>query len=375
MRHETEKKSCGKSVVVVGAGGNIGSHLVPHLGRMHGVGRVTLIDRDAYEPSNLRTQAITPGDVGRRKAAVQARRLLRINPALRVAAIKGAVENVPLGLLRADVIVACLDSRRARQYVNQAAWRLGVMWIDAGVEADDLLARVNVYAPGVDNPCLECAWDERDYAALEQTYPCSGPVEQTYPTNAPSSLGALAASLQAIECEKILTGQMGLAAVGRQVLIGAAHHKHFVTAYRRNPECRLYGHETWKIERLRLRPEELTLDGALKLAGRVGADGGPKSLRVEGTAFVRELTCPGCGRSRRLLRLRSRLGAAERKCAGCGRTMEAAGRGLLERLDAASLPAGLPARSLRSLGLVRGDVFGVGTKDAESHFEIGVDRV
>ena len=373
MRRTNEPKPAGKSVVVVGAGGQIGSHLVPHLGRMAALSRVTLIDRDVYEPSNLRTQDITPHDVGRRKASVQARRLRRINPALRVSAITEAVERVPLGLLRADVILACLDSRRARQYVNQSAWRLGVTWIDSGVEAGELLARVNVYAPGTDSPCLECAWDERDYAALEQAYPCAGPVGQTYPTLAPSSLGALAASMQAIECEKILTGQVGRAAVGRQVLIGAAHHTHYVTSYRRNPACRFYGHETWKVKRLRRRAAELTLGRAIELAGRGASGGRPKSLRVEGTPFVRALTCPGCGRSRRLLRLQSRLRASERKCAGCGRRMEAAGRDLLERLDAAALPKRLLARSLHSLGLRRGDVFSVGTRDVESHFEIGVD--
>ena len=373
MRRTNGQRRAGKSVVVVGAGGQIGSHLVPHLGRMAAVGRVTLVDRDVYEPSNLRTQDITPHDVGRRKAAVQARRLRRINPALRVAAITEEVERVPLGLLRADVILACLDSRRARQYVNQSAWRLGVTWVDSGVEAGELLARVNVYAPGVDSPCLECAWDERDYAALEQAYPCSGSVEQTYPTGAPSSLGALAASLQAIECEKILTGQAERAVVGRQVLIGAAHHRHFVTSYRRNPDCRFYGPETWKIRKLRLRAAELSLSQAIDLAGRGVAGARLKSLRVEGTPFVRALTCAGCGRSRRLLRLQSRLRAAERECAGCGRRMEAAGRELLARLDAAALPERQLARTLHSLGLRRGDVFSVGTRDVESHFEIGVD--
>ena len=38
-------KVSGKRVVVVGVG-NIGSHLVPHLGRFPGIGRVTLIDPD-----------------------------------------------------------------------------------------------------------------------------------------------------------------------------------------------------------------------------------------------------------------------------------------------------------------------------------------
>src|SRR5439155_23871873 len=131
--------------------------------------------------------------------AVQARRLRRINPALAVTEIFAAVENVALGLLRGAVLLACLDSRAARRSVNTAVWRLGMPWIDAGVLADGLLARVNVYLPGPDQPCLECAWEERDYEALEQEYPCAG--QGVAPaTNAPSALGALAASLQALEC-------------------------------------------------------------------------------------------------------------------------------------------------------------------------------
>lgn len=365
-----------KSIVVIGAGGNIGSHLVPHLARMPQVARVTLIDRDVYEPANLLTQDITPRDVGRRKAVVQARRLSRINRSLRVTAIAEAVERVPLGLLRADVMLACLDSRRARQYVNQAAWRLGVKWIDTGVEAGNLLARVNVYVP-VDErcPCLECAWDEQDYAALEQAYACLGFAEHTFPTNAPSSLGALAAALQALECEKVLSGRMEQAAVGQQVLINAAHHRQYVTTYRRNPDCRFDGHETWSIKRLKLRPQDLTLRQALELRPEAAAAGDHAGLRVEGASFVRKLSCMGCGQTRRLLRLQSRLRSAESTCGCCGQRMVAAGRDVSERLMADALTDKLLARSLHSLGFRHGDVFSIGSRAHELHFEIDVERV
>lgn len=363
-----------KSIVVIGCGGNIGSHLVPHLGRMRGVERVTLIDRDVYEAANVRTQDITPQDVGRRKAAVQARRLAHINPALSVTAIAQAVERVPLGLLRADVMLACLDSRRARQYVNQAAWRLGVPWIDTGVEAGSLLARVNVYVPAAKSPCLECAWDEQDYAALEQAYPCQGFSEQTFSTNAPSSLGALAASLQAIECEKVLSGHLDKAAVGQQVLINAAHHKHYVTTYRRNAECRFDGHETWSIRKLKRRPQDLTLRQALKLVASDASSNG-QGLRVEGDPFVRKLSCAGCGQTKRLLRLQSRLRAADTTCRSCGQMMIAAGRDLSESLEAAALTEALLERSLYSLGFRHGDVLGIGSRAREMHFEIDVERL
>jgi molybdopterin/thiamine biosynthesis adenylyltransferase len=365
-----------KSVVVIGCGGNIGSHLVPHLGRIEDVERITLIDRDVYERANLLTQDITPGDVGRRKAVVQARRLSRINPRLRVTAIAEMVERLPLGLLRADVILACLDSKHSRAYVNQAAWRLGVTWIDTGVEAESLLARVNVYVPSDECACLECGWDEQDYLMLEQSYPCMGFVEQTFSTNAPSSLGALAASLQAIECAKVLGGQLEQAAVSQQVLIGARHHKHYVTNYRRNPDCRFYGHETWSIKRLNEGARELTVQRAIKLGKKgMALVNGSTGLRVEGNPFVRRLTCMKCGQTKRLLRLQSRLRATDERCAHCDQRMVAAGRDLSERLEAASLGRNVLARSLRSLGFQSGDVFSVGSCEKELHFEIDGERM
>lgn len=360
-----------KSVAVIGTGGNIGSHVVTHLARMEEVGRLLLIDRDVYEQANLRSQSIRARDVGKSKAHVQARILRSINPRLRVTAIKAAVERVPLGLLRTDVILACLDSRRARQYVNQSAWRLGVMWIDSGVDGEQLLARVNVYAPGFDNPCLECAWDERDYAQLEQTYPCSGSVEQGFSTNAPSSLGALAASLQAIECQKILRGE--IVATGQQVLIDAAHYKHYITSFKRNPDCLFAGHDIWDIRKLKVRPEVLTLAQALKLAGDTSISDGV-SLRVEGNAFVKRLTCARCGRIKELLRLRSSLKESEIKCSRCGVKMISTGIDLTERLNSALLSPNVFSLPLRAFGFRRGDVFSVVNKDEEVHYEISPDR-
>jgi tRNA A37 threonylcarbamoyladenosine dehydratase len=104
-----------KSVTLIGAGGNIGSHLVPHLGRMPGIQKVTLVDRDIYEERNLISQDILADDIDKPKAHVQASRLRAINPNLHVTPIVGAVENLPLGILRSDVVLTALDSRRSRQ--------------------------------------------------------------------------------------------------------------------------------------------------------------------------------------------------------------------------------------------------------------------
>jgi len=358
------------TITVVGASGNIGSHLVPHLGRMPGVRRVTLVDRDVYEQKNLASQDITRRDVGRPKAVVQARRLRRINPALAVTAVVEAVENVPLGLLRGDVLLACLDSRAARRTVNLSTWRLGLPWIDAGVHAEDLLARVNVYLPGPGQPCLECAWDDRVYATLEQAYPCAG---QDAPpaTNAPSGLGALAASLQALECQKLLAGAHAELAVGQQVTISALAHRHYVTRFTPNAACR-FDHDVWEIAPLARRPAQLTVDRVLAL-GR-GPDGADAALRlhVPHQLFARALVCPACGHRREVaLHLLGRLGVAERACAECGQQMRPGAADMIEWLTAADLPPAVQAASLRRLGFRRGDVLTVAGGARTAHFQIG----
>lgn len=359
----------GRHLVVVGCGGNIGSHLVSHLGRMAGVSDVTLIDRDKYEPKNLLSQDILPGDVGRPKAAVQARRLRRINPGLHVRAIPRSIEELPLGLFRGDAILACLDTARARQTTNEAAWRLGVPWIDAGVEAGQFLARVNVYVPADGASCIECAWDKRHYDALEQVYACPAGVAAASPTNAPSSLGALVAALEAIECAKLLSGQGESALAGRQLVLSAREYRLHVMSVRRNPRCRA-PHRIWQIRQLAEGPEDLTLAAAFELAS-----GDPRSLslRVAGSRFTRALTCARCEKIRPALRA-TRGFTPLGRCLDCGGDLVARGFDLQERLSGSDLSTAGRSRTLGSLGLRPRDVIVIenGGNGGDSEcFELG----
>ena len=90
------------SLVVVGAG-NIGSHLVPLLVRgSTDLNRITIVDRDSYEPRNLRSQDITEVDLGRPKAIVQRERVWRIDPTLDVESPKLG-RPLPKSLSEAEV--------------------------------------------------------------------------------------------------------------------------------------------------------------------------------------------------------------------------------------------------------------------------------
>ncbi len=354
-------------ITVIGCG-NIGSHLVSHLARLPQVASVTLIDKDQYEQKNIAGQEIEKSDVGRPKVQVQARRLRRINPGIRVEAICAPLETMPLAALRGDLILGCLDSRVARMHLNQSAWRLGVPWIDAGIDAGGMLARVNAYRPGVDQPCLECAWFDNDYRVLETSYPCLKNESFQPATNGPSGLGALTAGLQVIEAQKYLSGKLDQVLFGRQLLIDAANHKHYVTTLGRNPRCR-FDHESWKIEKPNPRVMDHTLGDILGVATRVAPSDSSAWLCVERKPFAKKLFCPGCGHSRSILHLQCSLSTKVRTCTLCGQLMLVAGWDLAERLTG-HLPKKTLSRSLRSLGLRSGDVVTIGGASGERHVEI-----
>lgn len=356
-------------VVVVDAGGNIGSHLVPHLGRSPLVSSVTLIDRDHYAPGNVITQAIERSDVGKSKAVVQARRLRKINPRLDVKALARDVKDVPLGRLRGAAILGCLDSRHARLVLNQASWRLGIPWINAGVDGDSLLVRVQTFVPASDAPCLECAWDRTDYAAVEQDYPCHGGASPT-PSGAPSSLGALAAALQAIELEKLLGADRAHALIGRDLLLDARHHRHFVTSYHRNADCRMPDHAGWQISPFAGTAAGTTLAEMFAHGSILRGANEQLSFQVAGQRLVVGLTCLGCGAAEPALALERAVRDKIVTCPRCQGRLQPVG---FDLTDAAPLSESDATRDwpLARIGIRAGDVISLVTPSVEAHYQIG----
>jgi molybdopterin/thiamine biosynthesis adenylyltransferase len=359
-----------RRVVVVGAG-NIGSYAIAMLCRHVAVGEVLVVDFDRYDEGNLVGQDVSRGDLGRCKAQVAARRAARLAPGLSVEAIVDRIENLPLGRLRADLILACVDSLHARQSINQIAFRLGIDLIDAGVSGEDQRVRADVYSPAEATACLECAWDEDSYAALEQTYLC-GAADAAPPSNAAAQVGAAAAALQVGEAAKLLDGRRAEALIGRQVVLDLRHHRHFVTVLPRNPRCR-FDHRTPTITRLAASPAELTMAQVLSLAPVVRGVHGELALSVDGKAFLTELRCPACGSTRAAgFRLAGRQRPADALC-DCGRRRLPSGGDQVERLSAL-LPKSQLARRLSSFGFRPYDVFTLATADAAAHFELGGGR-
>jgi molybdopterin/thiamine biosynthesis adenylyltransferase len=354
-------------VVVIGAGA-IGSQVLPHVARMPGVYAVTVIDRDRYESSNVAAQNIAMLDVGKSKAQTQAARLKQINRSLNTTPIHMPVEDLPLGWLRADVMLACLDSRRARMVVNQAAWRLGVPWIDAGVDASGL-ARVQVFLPEDDAPCLECGWNTDDYRLVEQHYACHQPSAPPA-TRATSELGGLAAALQASECRKLLSGDRDNLLAGRDLMIDSRHHKHYVTRFHRNTDCRMPDHGRWTIAASDADPASTTPGQLASMANGV-PESGCVRVRVAGQQFAVALTCGVCGTRSQAMRLnRGEFRRDPPACPDCGGSCTAAGFDLQDDMLLAELPEPLRNRPLAELGLISGDVVTLTTKSDEVRLEL-----
>lgn len=114
-------------VAVVGAGG-LGAPVLTYLAAA-GVGRLTVIDPDRVEASNLHRQVLfTAADEGRDKARVAAERLAALNPKVRVEPVVDAVlPGTALDLLAGhDLVIDGADNFPTRYLVSDACEILDV---------------------------------------------------------------------------------------------------------------------------------------------------------------------------------------------------------------------------------------------------------
>jgi adenylyltransferase/sulfurtransferase len=146
---------------VIAGCGALGTFHAAALARA-GVGRLTLIDRDYVEPSNLHRQWLFEEEDAAEalpKAAAAARRLKRINSSIQVrAAIADLTAENAADLMGAsDIILDGTDNFEARYLINDFAVSRGISWIyGAAVGSYGLTMPV---IPGR-GPCLRCVYPD-----------------------------------------------------------------------------------------------------------------------------------------------------------------------------------------------------------------------
>ena len=122
-----------RGVAIVGVGG-LGAPAAAALAAA-GIDRLTLVDHDVVETSNLPRQPLYgTSDPGRPKAEVAAERLRRAHPRLRVEAVVARVDAMSAaGLLAGhDAILDGTDGLEAKVLLNETALGLGIPLVHAG---------------------------------------------------------------------------------------------------------------------------------------------------------------------------------------------------------------------------------------------------
>ena len=214
--------------VVMGVGG-LGSPAAAYLAAA-GVGRLTLVDPDHVEVSNLQRQILHgEPDLGRDKVASAADRLAALNPACRVEARAEALDATAMTALfaGADVVLDGTDNFTSRGEISRAALETGTPLVSGAViRFEGQLTTFDYRDP--DAACYHCLYGEG--GGDEDTCSASGVL---------ASLPGVVGSLQATEGLKLLIGLPILA--GRLLILDGLAMQFREIRLRRDPHCPVCG--------------------------------------------------------------------------------------------------------------------------------------
>jgi molybdopterin-synthase adenylyltransferase len=207
---EGQQRLLDARALVVGAGG-LGSPVALYLGSA-GVGRITIVDDDRVDLTNLQRQiAHNLSRVGQPKAESARVSIAAINPDAQVQALVQRADAGTLDTLvaAADVVLDCSDNFRTRHAVNAACVRhRRPLVAGAAIRFD---GQISVYDPrDPRSPCYACVFPPE--ATLEETL-CS-----TMGVFAP--LVGIIGTMQAAEALKLLAG-VGSSLAGRLQMLDA----------------------------------------------------------------------------------------------------------------------------------------------------------
>ena len=214
--------------LVIGAGG-LGSPVALYLAAA-GVGRITLVDDDTVDLTNLQRQiAHTSARIGQPKVASAADAMLAINPTIEVEALRQRADAVALDRLvaSADVVLDCSDNFATRHAVNAACVAHGKPLVaGAAIRFDGQLG----------------VYDTRDESS--PCYACVFPADAEFEETRCAVLGVFApvvgtiGALQAHEALKLMAG-MGASLMGQLLMFDGRRTCFDTVRTARDPHCQV----------------------------------------------------------------------------------------------------------------------------------------
>jgi molybdopterin/thiamine biosynthesis adenylyltransferase len=223
---EGQQRLLDAHALVVGAGG-LGSPVALYLATA-GVGRITLVDNDTVDLTNLQRQiAHTQARIGQPKAQSAQVALNAINPEVQVRPLVRKVGDQELDELvpGADVVLDCCDNFATRQAINRACFRAGTPLVAGAAIRFD--GQVSVFDPRQPaSPCYACVFPP-DQALEEERCATMGVF---------APLVGIIGAMQAAEALRLLAG-VGKSLVGRLQMLDARSMEFSELRIGRNPHC------------------------------------------------------------------------------------------------------------------------------------------
>jgi molybdopterin-synthase adenylyltransferase len=230
---EGQQRISASRMLVIGAGG-LGSPAALYLASA-GVGRLTLVDSDRVDLTNLQRQVLHATDrIGQLKTASAGIALHALNPEVEVIEVPrraGPDELDPL-VAESEIVLDCSDNFATRHALNRACVRHRRPLVSgAAVRFDGQVATFDRRAE--DAACYACLFPESSEA---QDEPCS-----TMGVFAP--LTGIVGCMQAAEALKLAAGREA-SLIGRLMIVDALSMQWRSVTIGRDPDCPVCGTTT-----------------------------------------------------------------------------------------------------------------------------------
>jgi molybdopterin-synthase adenylyltransferase len=221
--------------LIVGAGG-LGSPAALYLASA-GIGRITLVDPDVVDESNLQRQiAHRMSSIGQSKVSSMAQSMAQINPEVVVVPLSQRADEALLQSLLQDsvhpiqVVLDCCDNFATRQAINRACVAAKVPLVSGAAIRFD--GQISVFdARRATSPCYACLFPPEPVP--EETR-CA-----TMGVFAP--LVGMVGAAQAAEALKLVMGA-GQSLAGRLLLLDALSMRWTEIKFNRLAHCTVCGH-------------------------------------------------------------------------------------------------------------------------------------
>lgn len=223
--YEGQLKLLAAHVLIMGLGG-LGSPVAMYLAAA-GVGKLTLVDFDEVDLSNLQRQIVhRTENIKQAKVASAKHNLLQLNPEITINTVNEKLDQDALNKLIATshVVVDATDNFDTRFAINRGCVQHKVPLVSGA--AIRFEGQVSVFdSRNANNPCYRCLYDE------------NGTTEETCSTNGViSPMVGIIGSIQALEAIKLITGT-GETLTGKLLLCDGLHQEWRSMRLSKDPHC------------------------------------------------------------------------------------------------------------------------------------------